>query len=228
MNLKASLRLITCNMGLFSDPIGLLISLVILIYSAILHEIAHGYVADRLGDPTARLMGRLTLDPRPHIDPFMTILLPLLLIPTGVILGGAKPVPVDPFNLKEGRKDIALVSLAGPLTNLLLAILAAVLLHLFLSGLVLGEIARFIKTVLEAVLVINVSLAIFNLLPIPPLDGSKVFSLLLPEQQAAAYLSIGSIGVFILIFLLMFPIGGFSLVGLIDNLRYFVLSLLGF
>ncbi|MBI2033277.1 MAG: site-2 protease family protein, partial [Candidatus Levybacteria bacterium] len=91
----------------------MLLLLLILIYSAILHEIAHGYVADRLGDPTARLSGRLTLNPIPHIDPFMTILLPLLLIMSGspIIFGGAKPVPVDPFNLKEGRKDIAIVAL---------------------------------------------------------------------------------------------------------------------
>src|SRR6266480_5265448 len=106
----------------------ILIGLIILIFSAILHEIAHGYVADRLGDPTARLAGRLTLNPVKHIDLFWTILLPLFffLSQSPILFGGAKPVPVDPFNLKEGRKDIALVSLAGPLTNILLALLASI------------------------------------------------------------------------------------------------------
>src|SRR3990167_1552574 len=109
-------------------------TLAILVFSAILHEIAHGYVADRFGDPTARLMGRLTLNPIPHLDPLMSIILPLLLAFTGspIILGGAKPVPVDPFNLKDGRKDIALVSLAGPATNILLAIIATLLFRLTL------------------------------------------------------------------------------------------------
>ena len=97
------------------NPVFLIV-LVVLVFSAILHEIAHGYVAERLGDPTARLLGRLTLNPLPHIDLFLTIILPLLLIlsHTGIIFGGAKPVPVDPYNLKDGRKDMALVSLAGP------------------------------------------------------------------------------------------------------------------
>src|SRR3990172_9112261 len=114
------------------DLITILVSIVILIYSAILHEIAHGYVAERLGDPTAKLLGRLTLNPRPHIDPIMSIALPLILILSGspVIFGAAKPVPVDPFNLRDGRKDIALVSLAGPATNFLIAAIAALLIKL--------------------------------------------------------------------------------------------------
>src|SRR5438128_2259081 len=106
------------------ELLGIIISLIILIFSAILHEIAHGYVADKLGDPTPRLAKRLTLNPKSHIDPIFSILLPLVLYitPPHVIFGGAKPVPIDPFNLKEGRKDVALVSLAGPLTNILIAI----------------------------------------------------------------------------------------------------------
>jgi len=109
---------------------GILV-LVILIFSAIFHEVAHGIVADRLGDPTARLLGRLTLNPIPHIDPIMSILLPLMLIFSGspVIFGAAKPVPVDPFNLRDGRRDMALVALAGPLTNVGIAILGAVVLQ---------------------------------------------------------------------------------------------------
>ena len=207
------------------------LAIIILIFSAILHEIAHGYVADRLGDPTARLMGRLTLDPRPHIDPFMTIILPLLLIVTGspIIFGGAKPVPVDPFNLKDGRKDMALVSLAGPLTNILLAIVAALFIHILLPGVpfVLAG-TTFLGLILTKIVILNLLLAAFNLLPIPPLDGSKIFALLLPDKEANAYLSIGSIGMLIILFLLMIPIGPFSLLGLISGLLSFSLSLLGF
>lgn len=209
--------------------IPILIGVVVLVFSAILHEIAHGLVADRLGDPTARLMGRLTLNPIPHIDPFLTIALPLILILTGspIIFGGAKPVPVDPYNLKDGRKDLALVSLAGPMTNVLLAITAALLLKL-LHFIPLGSLTPFIDFFLFTVVQYNILLGIFNMLPIPPLDGSKIFSLILPEREAAAFLSLGQIGIFILFILLAFPIGGFSLESIINNLYQLALHLLGF
>lgn len=210
---------------------------IILVFSAILHEVAHGYVAYRLGDPTAKLMGRLTLDPRKHIDPFLSIALPLLLILTGspIIFGGAKPVPVDPYNFPDGRKDLAIVSLAGPLTNAILAVLAAGCIH----G--LNAIAPFVPGNMTTLLIFsffrdlffplvatyNILLAIFNLLPIPPLDGSKIFSLLLPEREAAVYLSLGQIGIFLLLILLAFPIGGFSLGGVIANLYHLAAHLLG-
>lgn len=202
-----------------------LISLVILVFSAILHEVAHGWVADRFGDPTARLLGRLTLNPLPHIDPMMSILLPLLLIFSGspIIFGAAKPVPVDPFNLRDGRRDMALVSLAGPLTNFLIAAVFALILKL--AGPLFGQ--SLLLPVMFLVVKLNLLLGIFNLLPIPPLDGSKVFSLLLPEDSAKSYLSIGAYGMFILFFLLLFPIGGFSLGSLIGNLLNFSLRLLG-
>ncbi len=200
---------------------GAVITLVILIFSAILHEIAHGYVAERLGDPTARLMGRLTLNPRSHIDPFMSVLLPLMLIISGspVIFGAAKPVPVDPFNLRDGRRDMALVALAGPMTNILLAILAGVLLKI--SG------ATPLSDILLAAARINLLLAIFNLIPIPPLDGSKVFSLILPDKEAAAYLSLGSVGMLVIFFLLLFPVAGFSLGNFIFSLLNFAEKLIG-
>lgn len=211
------------------DLIFALVTIVILIYSAILHEIAHGFVAYRLGDPTAKLLGRLTLDPRPHIDPIMSIALPLILILSGspVIFGAAKPVPVDGFNLRDGRKDIAIVSLAGPVTNFLIAAISALFIKLLLILPLDPSIAAIINWLLLTVVRINLLLGIFNLIPIPPLDGSKVFSLLLPDKEAAAYLSIGSIGVFILFFLLMFPIGGFSLGGFIFSLLTFAEKLLG-
>ena len=207
------------------DLVGGLILLTILVFSAIFHEVAHGFVADRLGDPTARLRGRLTLNPIPHIDPIMSILLPLMLIISGspVIFGAAKPVPVDPFNLRDGRRDLSLVALAGPLTNVLIALLGAAVLHLmpliFFDSLVYFLIEQIVR--------LNLLLAIFNLIPIPPLDGSKVFSLFLSDRQAASYLSIGSVGIFILFFLLLFPIGGFSLGQIIFNLLEFSMRLLG-
>src|SRR5882724_10650307 len=213
------------------DILFAVLSIVVLIYSSILHEIAHGFIAYRLGDPTAKLLGRITLDPRKHIDPYMSILLPILLyISTGgrFLFGGAKPVPVDPFNLRDGRKDLALVSLVGPLTNLLLAIVASIFIHIFFPGFRFVEVLNsgISGFVLATTVQWNLVLAIFNLVPIPPLDGSKVFSLLLPPHQAAAYLSIGSSGMIILMLLLFFPIGGFSLMNMVYSLVTFSLSLL--
>ena len=211
------------------DLIFTLISLLILIYSAILHEIAHGFVAERLGDPTARIMGRLTLNPKNHIDPIMSIALPLLLLISGspIVFGAAKPVPVDPFNLRDGRKDMALVSLAGPATNILLAILGVILIRVWTFIPIDGAPGAFIEWFFLTVVRLNLLLAIFNLIPIPPLDGSKIFSLILPEREAAVYLSFGSIGFFIIFFLLLFPIGGFSLGSVISNLLMFSEHLLG-
>ncbi len=215
------------------DLLSAFFILVILIFSAILHEVAHGFVAEKLGDPTARLAGRLTLDPRKHIDPFMSVFLPLLLIISGspVIFGAAKPVPIDPFNLKEGRKDIAFVSLVGPLTNVFIAVIASFLIKIFTfqSGAFLqsGAVAPFIYWILTKIVQLNLLLAIFNLIPIPPLDGSKVFALILPEKEARVYLSLGSIGIFIIFFLLLSPIGGFSLGELVFNLLSFAEKLLG-
>lgn len=201
----------------------LIISLVILIFSAILHEVAHGFVADRLGDPTARLAGRLTLNPLPHIDPLMSVLLPLLLIISGspIIFGAAKPVPIDPFNLKEGKKDIALTALAGPATNILIAIAASLLLKLPYA------LSPILFTLLSTIVFYNLLLAVLNLIPIPPLDGSKVFAFLLPDHQAVTYLSIGGVGMFILLFLLLFPIGDFHLGRVIFDIVSFATKLLG-
>jgi Zn-dependent protease len=219
------------------DPITGLVSLVILVYSAILHEIAHGFVAERLGDPTARLMGRLTLNPKNHIDPMMTIAFPLLTFYASggtLIFGGAKPVPVDPFNFREPKKDMALVSLAGPGTNAVLALSGAILIKAFIliipflgSNPLFAALANPILNFLVLVVRINLILAIFNLLPIPPLDGSKVIAQFLPDKEAAVYLSIGTFGILIIFFLLSFPVGGFSLGGFISNLLNFSLNLLG-
>lgn len=215
------------------DIFSAIISIAILIFSSILHEVAHGYVAYRLGDPTAKLLGRITLNPRKHIDLYMSILLPVMLyIATGgrFIFGGAKPVPVDPFNLHDGRKDLALVSLVGPLTNIILAIAGSLLIHLIFPGASFIEAFRkgILGFILGTIVQWNLLLAIFNLVPIPPLDGSKVFSLLLPPKAAASFMALGNIGMLILILLLFFPIGGFSLMNVVYSLISFSLSLLGF
>jgi Zn-dependent protease len=196
-----------------------LISLVILIFSAILHEIAHGIMAERLGDPTARLSGRLTLNPIPHIDPYLSILLPLILIiaQSPVIFGGAKPVPVDPFNLRDGRKDLALVSLAGPLTNFVIAIGFAGIIHLV----PLETVGPFVYHILYLIVQLNLLLGIFNLIPIPPLDGSKIWTILLPERDALRFMNVGNAG-FILIFAFLYLFGG-----IIISLLGFALNLLG-
>jgi Zn-dependent protease len=207
------------------------LSIIIVMFSSILHEIAHGFVAYRLGDPTAKLRGRLTLNPIKHIDPYMSIILPIMLfIATQgrFVFGGAKPVPVDPFNLRDGRKDMALVALAGPLTNLVLAILAAVLFHLIYPHTIALLQTNIFGIILFNIVQWNLVLAVFNLLPIPPLDGSNIFALLLPERTAAAYLSLGSMGMLLLFVLLLVPFGGFSLMDLVYNLVTFSLSLLGF
>lgn len=206
----------------------IVLSIAILIYSSVLHEIAHGYTAYRFGDPTAKLKGRLTLNPISHIDPFFSLLMPLMTyIATAgsLIFGGAKPVPVDPFNLRDGRKDLALVSLAGPATNLTLAIVAGILTHVFFPGFAFGEVARegIFGFLLTTTIKWNLLLAILNLLPIPPLDGSKIFSLLLSPKAAAAFLSLEYMG-FILVIMFFF-FGGSSLLGVLIN---FSLSLLGF
>ncbi len=214
------------DLALFSI-LGIGISLFVLLFSAILHEVAHGFVAEKLGDPTARLLGRLTLNPIPHIDPIMSIILPLLLIVTGspIIFGGAKPVPVDEMNLRDGKKDMALVALSGPLTNVALSIIAAGLYHLLsLTGVGVGLFGVITLFFLETVVKLNILLAIFNLLPIPPLDGSKVFSLILPEPYSRIYLSIGAFGSIILIFFLLSP----SFSGTFMTLNRYALGFLGF
>ncbi len=175
-----------------------LIGIIIIVFSAILHEIAHGFVADKLGDPTARIAGRLTLNPLPHLDPIMSIIVPFLLIASGspIIFGGAKPVPVNPLMLREGRKDIALVALSGPMTNLAIAVIAALLAHLTYSS-------PDIYSILRLVVRFNLILGFLNLIPIPPLDGSKFFSILFPEKTAQQYLSLAPFGIFILFLLLL-------------------------
>ena len=196
-----------------------LISFALLIFSIILHEIAHGAIAERLGDPTARIMGRLTLNPKSHIDPMMSILFPLILILSGsrVVFGAAKPVPIDPFNFREPRKDMGLVGLAGPMTNFFLGAIAALLLKLLIAASIIPALSVFYY-LFNNFIYYNFLLAAFNLLPIPPLDGSRILAAILPEEYAKLLDSLEPYGLFILFFLLMFPIGGFSLGTIVHGL----------
>lgn len=207
-----------------------IIGFVILIFSIIFHEVAHGFIADRLGDPTARRSGRLTLNPLPHIDPLMSIALPLFLLLTGspVIFGAAKPVPINPFNFRDGRKDMGLVGLAGPAANFALAITVALLAKILIFVSISFSLKILIFSLLQMTAFYNVLLAAFNLLPIPPLDGSRILAAALPKDKAEFLHFLEPYGLFILFFLLLFPFGGFSLGSLIFNLASFWMRLLGF
>lgn len=173
----------------------------VLIFSVIAHEFAHGYVAYRCGDDTAYLLGRLNFNPLKHIDMMGTIIVPLVLFMINApMFGWAKPVPVNYFRLRGGKKDIALVSLAGPLTNIVLMLAAAILFKLVAAAAPYSAIA--LKLLLYTV-IINMVLAIFNLIPVPPLDGSKIVSYFMPPQTAARYLSWERYGFIILAVLIV-------------------------
>ena len=170
----------------------IVISIAILIISVIPHEVAHGYAAYRCGDETAKRMGRLTLNPAAHIDPMGSIVLPLLLAYSGgPVFAYAKPVPYNPNKLKHPRRDEVIVALAGPATNLALACVGALVLRLawgWLTSEALSyEVAYTIVTILTTFISINLTLAFFNLIPLPPLDGSAIISPLLTGKARQTY-----------------------------------------
>lgn len=169
---------------------------VISIGSVILHELAHGVVAYWLGDRTAKDSGRLTLNPIKHIDPFMSIFLPVVLALMGMpIFGGAKPVPINTRNLKGGEWGFAAVAVAGPLTNLILAFIFFVIGHF--TGVFYYDTASFASTICTTGLLLNLGFCLFNIIPIPPLDGSRVLYALAPEKVKDFMRSIEQYGVFI-------------------------------
>jgi len=176
----------------------------VLLFAIVFHECAHGFVADKLGDPTARLQGRITLNPVPHIDPFGTIILPLitLLLPGGFFFGYAKPVPVTTTNLRNPRSGSIWVAFAGPASNFLLALLAAIALALVPAGGGEKSFSAFIQPLLITALYVNVYLGVFNLMPFPPLDGSWILMGLLPLNLALSYSRLRPYGMLILAALL--------------------------
>lgn len=205
---------------------NLIILLPAFLFSLAIHEAAHAWMSDRLGDPTARLSGRLSLNPLVHLDPWGT-LLPFILILTGspIIFGWGKPVPFDPFNLKNPRRDSALISLSGPVANIILA--GFLVLIIRLSSLFLGTTGLLIQAILVPIIILNLTWAFFNLTPIHPLDGGKVLVGFLPQGLASQVDDfLQQYGLILLIFLI-FPFAGASpLVRIIAPLIRLVLNLL--
>ena len=192
---------------------------VVLLFSIIIHEIAHGYVALLNGDPTARMLGRLTLNPVPHIDPVGSILLPLLLLisKSSFLIGWAKPVPVNPLNFRNYRWGEFAVSAAGPVSNLVLAAIFSVLLRLGLENPGLTQLAYYGVS-------INIILALFNLIPIPPLDGSHILALVLPRELARLYSYLQPVGFFLILILFYTGIMGAILMPLYRQIALIMLG----
>jgi Zn-dependent protease len=191
----------------------LLITLPMFLLSLSVHEAAHAKMADVLGDPTARHLGRVTLNPVPHIDIIGTIILPIMSIVSGgfLFIGWAKPVPVDWRNLYNIRRDDTLIALAGPASNVVLSfILFVAMAAVALAGMDTqqGSMGEVLLRLFRYGMLINLSLAVFNMLPVPPLDGSHVVANALPDDLSEKYRSIGIYGIFILLILINFtPLG---------------------
>jgi Zn-dependent protease len=191
-----------------------------LIMGVVLHEYAHGYIAYKSGDNTAKSLGRLTLNPIAHIDLFGSILLPLLLIliNSGIVFGYAKPVPINPGYFRNYRKGLRYTSLAGPVTNLIFAFVVGLVYGLFFyiffkitNGMLMSDTFGFkafdlVSQIFQGAIYINIFLAILNFIPIPPLDGSKILASFLPDEAMFKFLSLGRFG-FIFIFIFLF-LGG--------------------
>ncbi len=213
---------------LFNNPLGFVFWAVALVVAITIHEYAHAYAAERLGDPTPRLMGRLTLNPLAHLDPLGTL---MLLIAR---FGWGKPVQFDPFNLRNPRRDSAIISLAGPVSNLVLALICSVLLNilfrsrfLLLDNWIIGLLVNLVIALLQPIIILNVVLAIFNLVPIHPLDGFKIVGGVLPPEYAKQWYELEPYGMIFLLFL-VFPIfGGTSPIStIISPIINLILSLL--
>ena len=196
------------------DFADIFISFIVLLFSLTIHEMAHAWTADRLGDPTARLLGRISLNPIVHADPLGTIVLPLVSLFTHApLIGWAKPVPVTLRYLRHPRRDYILVAAAGPASNLVLSLFAATLLSILpISPHTLGEsnVSVPIAAILSRLMALNVLLAVFNMIPIPPLDGGNVLGGLLPPNLAVVFNKVRPYG-FLLLYALVLS-GGFEMI----------------
>ncbi len=202
----------------------LLIYIIPLTFAITLHEFAHGWVANQCGDATARMLGRLTLNPIKHIDPMGTILVPIVLYFTGspFLFGWAKPVPINFNALKYPKRDMILVALAGPASNFIMALLwsFAIMIALSLESQLLIEMAKF-------GVVINLVLGVFNLLPLPPLDGSRIVSALLPNNLAYYYNKLEVYGLYIVLALLFFGIFQKVILPIVSILQVSIFNAIG-
>ena len=193
------------------DLAQIFIAFVVLLFSLTVHEMAHAWTADRLGDSTARGLGRVSLNPMVHADLIGTVIFPLLAMVSGVpLIGWAKPVPVNPRQLRHPRRDYVIVAAAGPASNLVMAVVAAVALRLVpVSPVMLGEpnVSAPIAALLSRALTLNVLLAVFNMIPIPPLDGGNVLSGLLPARAAFRFNAILRPYGFLILYALMLTRG---------------------
>lgn len=210
MNERAGLREFLFQIGRNVDSLYII---PILLFSVVVHEVAHGLMALRLGDPTARDLGRLTLNPIPHIDPIGSVLVPLVsyLAAGSVFIAWAKPVPINPLNFKNFRRDDILVSVVGPISNLLVALVCTIGYIITVHTLGFPEMAAegfertlvsFLVGMFSTGITLNIFLAVFNLIPVPPLDGSHVVASLLPDEIGAQYRRIGFAGIILIIVLM--------------------------
>lgn len=206
----------------------LVIVLLIVVGSVILHELSHGFVAYLLGDHTAKDAGRLTLNPIKHIDPLMSIMVPIILyLLKAPVFGGAKPVPIDSRNLKWKEWGMALVALAGPLTNFLLALISFLIGHF--TGAIYGSGGETVNFVFSELIFINLGFMIFNLIPVPPLDGSRILYALSPDYFREVLMNIEKYGIFIVYFLIFFFGEAFShlMISAMDGILNFFYMIVG-